>query len=268
MTGDVFLGVDQTGALKKPGGDPKPLPAAWIIDDGKSTSLEISHLPSLRRSSLPGLCSNSKLQILVDCVLGLPEGTSPKSDLRRELLAASSYRGSHGLGRVVAENFFKERYPEVYKAATNSTPPNFPKRKCEERASANSVFRARPYQRNIQTGTFRIWTELGADLSEGDEWFSLWSHEPLKKANIGEGYPSHSWRVLTGFTRREPTLLFPALKAKFRKLKLPSSQILNKCTPDQADAVVLAVHLWSSGGFSGQKIPPKKNGEGWIFGLE
>lgn len=271
MTTSIFLGIDQTGALKKPGGDPKPLPASWIIVEEDEARLEVSMLESLRWSTLSKLSSSkaAKIEILADCVFGLPRGTRRQSVFKDELRAAAEFRRLHGLGRSAAELFFKERYHSVYEAAERMKPNSlqFPQRECEVRAAANSVFRSRPYQKNIQTGSFRIWAELGADLEAADDWFSLWAHEPLKKVPLGEGYPSHSWKVVTGFSKREPDLVFKFLTSKFKSLKLPSSHQQKSFTADQADAVVLAVHLWSSGGFRKKKVHPKA-GEGWIFGLE
>ena len=56
--------------------------------------------------------------------------------------------------------------------------------------SCLSVFKNKPFQKNVQTGTFRIWKDLGSDKEY--ENFSFWPYETesLNKYTVCEAYPS------------------------------------------------------------------------------
>lgn len=294
----VYFGVDQTGALTRKGGPPKPLPAALLIEDPSGPRLSLANLPSLNQKCIAEALATrglepQKVEILVDCVLGLPtEALREVGNTSMNLLfqKAFRYQKKFGLGRKSAEEFFAREFSSVYEMN------ELPRRACERLAKANSVFQSRPYQRNIQTGTFRIWSDLGGDLESAlardqerigtprADWFWLWRHEPYERKPktsrriwIGEGYPSLSWRTIANAKTREPESLMKTLRGRFPELKLPrlSPRGPVAMSADHADAVVLAVHLWSQKGFEGHDSNSSERetkalafqGEGWIFGL-
>ncbi len=132
---------------------------------------------------LPGVrdaCGEGRLRVLVDAVLGLPAAITAQIQRSGASLAGwfEQARVHHerrlGLGllargRDPAEDFFAA----LLKRAGVS---GVPTRECERLSGANSVFIPRPYQKNVQTGTYRIWVELGAAIHRGEQ-FSFPHHD-------------------------------------------------------------------------------------------
>ena len=147
-----------------------------------------------------------------------------------------------------------------------------PRRQCEQLCNANSVFNPRPYQKNIQTGTYRIWRDmvLGED---GKRWFSLWPFEAAQneQPHVFEAYPTLMWRQLLGVRTRNLALLKDAVmhacKAHGVEITTREWPLLRRHA-DVADAAVLAM-----GGMLLQRqqalfTPVQPRGmEGWIAGL-
>lgn len=223
----IFLGIDQTGAIFS-NGKPKPLPACALLEN----EMVFFYLPALNKTEIEknvGHLSPTKTKIILDCVLGLPSAV-PLS-LRQ---AIASTKDVQGFGRKAAQEFFRtiEKYSSVER----------PRREVEALAKANSVFQEKPFQKNIQTGTFRLWKELSLEPS----WYRfphLGEENDRKRIPIFEGYPSYSWKFLFQTKHRNPQNFLPLFKAFFPKYKISkSSNISIQKDSNLLDAAVLALH--------------------------
>ncbi len=260
----LFLGVDQTGAIrpksrKSQRGPRKsvaadqaqPLPCCWLI----GCDIEFGELEDFNSSSIQSvLGSRNNLSIAVDVVLGLPQ-SHPQSWRSAMAKAARQDR----LGRDAAEKFFEE-------LAKDLPPGDSGHRRVDRKVGAMSVFQAKPYQRNVQTGTYRIWRDLGRD----PDWFT--APEIEKRATgvpLYEAYPSFIWQTLLGFRRRSPEFLSSWLRSQ-RSLKLKwsaSHQRLVEKSTDHADAFVVALALREA--YANGNLPDscECHPEGWILGV-
>lgn len=285
-----FLGVDQTGATDTKG-KPRPLPVALIFQSGAKWKLvfsragkrlEISRVTreelQIFFSELPYPDLNlSTTALIMDSVFGLPESSWPRS---RQAVAHGSeglfqlfqkaasfeYAGKH-FGRDTAEAFFGQFLSEK-----NSR--SMPQRLCETASGANSVFRTKPFQRNIGCGTFRIWKDLG---SAPQKWFHIWgfdqpTSQPRKGPWIFEAYPTLFWKKILGFPSRSPLSLPGWLQTKAPKNLIFDAQELSRLSedPDLCDSVVLALGAWilqSRGEIWEVPSFPSLQKEGWILGL-
>lgn len=187
----------------------------------------------------------------MDSVLGLPQWLQiPQSMITQEFAKAHSFNGH---GKASAEKFFR-RYQAPLDAKSF--------RLCDRLAKAQSVFQTTPAQRNIQTGTFRIWQDLGADSS----WYSLWPSSPqASKTLLIEGFPTLMWKQVFGFASRKPALIQEV--SDRRGIKLPK---LYSTSPDWADSAILALgalELLKSGTGIDHCLPAQAQVEGWILGL-
>jgi hypothetical protein len=240
------IGIDQTGAVDARG-RPKKLPVAVILDN----TIEFTYIDSLSSTSISALTgghSSRKAEIALDCVLGLPRPLKIK--LRD---AIHRTRLVEKFGRAPASQFFRKL----------GGGRNFP-RKIERIAKANSVFRELPYQKNIQTGTFRFWKELAID----PDWYCLPHVETVRKGlvPIFEAYPSHSWRSFLGSSKREPLHLDKWMRNAGIELLLPRDwKARIRKDPNLADAAVIAMHLHS---YSERALRRSPDTEGWILGFE
>lgn len=196
------VGVDQTGAVDSKG-VPKPLPFAGFSgflteNRGEVKNLKF-HYGYLKKASHAELSQVLGLSYLgadfrwlgLDCVLGLPKCVYRRQFSFEEWLCAQNFI-PYGFGRAEAERFFLSTFPDFYEL------PELPRREQEIALRANSVFKLRPFQKNIQTGTFRFWKEIQADLASGQ--FSLRGHEKSHTL-VTEVYPSACYRTL-GFQSR------------------------------------------------------------------
>lgn len=242
----IFIGIDQTGAVDSKG-RPKKLHVA---------RLDNQHIEVFKISRLTDLDLKNEKIIVIDSVLGLPVSTFPKNKTIRDLFHdASSFQfNQKEFGMETAYQFFQKFL--VNKA-------DYPKRICEERAQANSVFQKHPFQKNIGCGTFRIWKELGIS----PDWFHLWPHDgeykDLKsKPIIIEGYPSLVWKtLLKSPTRKTESLL--------KYLKMNQFTISHKSIDaDIADAVVIALAAKQFHSKPQARDFQYLDREGWIMGLE
>ena len=244
----MTIGIDQTGAVNSRG-IPKPLPIA-VFDHGV---IEFAYLKALNSEALSEVLgplpkvARKNLKIALDCVLGLPRGL--RRDLR-ETMASSL--NTQGFGREPARKFFASVGGGRILA-----------REIEILAKANSVFRDRPFQKNIQTGTFRLWK----DLSEDPSWFDLPFVEKRRSGctSIFEAYPSHSWRTFLGSPKRDPEKLSQWIQKSGFDCRLArdwKTRVMKD--PNLADAAVIALHLAS---LDRNEITRQPDTEGWILGF-
>ncbi len=135
-------------------------------------------------------------------------------------------------------------------------------RLCDSIAKAQSVFKTTPAQRNIQTGTFRVWQDLGADTS----WFSLWpSAVNSRKPQLLEGFPTLMWKEVFEFPSRKPNMISEVA----RKSNIQLSDIYSN-SPDWADSAALALgatEVLRLASDAWADLPTGAKFEGWIFGL-
>jgi len=231
----IFLGIDQTGAIDNRG-QPKPLAACVLIQN----ELRFFYLKKFNRRSLDEILGPKEieqLQICIDCVLGLPKEL--KLSWRKVMQSTSK---TPGYGRLHAQAFFKNL---IHRYSLTK----IPRREIEIVCHANSVFLEKPYQKNIQTGTFRFWKEMAED----PDWFyiprlsgekrRLRSSARYKRLiPIAEGYPSLAWRVLFKVKKREPEAFFSRMRENFPEVKITRSNLkLLKNDSNLADAAVLAL---------------------------
>ncbi len=249
-----FLGVDQTGAALAGGRRARPLPAVLleVPSSGEPGWVKQVELPDLTRESVLSLLSSrsdregSQGAVILDGVLGLPEKFRAREEsgsgfLWQQFFRAAQMQGEDGrrYGRALGEKFFAE----IWSGPTDQMPT----RTCERWARANSVFQLHPFQKNIQTGTFRLWRELG---QAGKPWIHIWPQDCDQVGEFGpwlfEGYPSLLWRELLGLPTRDLSRL-PAQVGRVlaeRHLSLRMAPDLTQAlarSPDLADAFVLAL---------------------------
>lgn len=241
-----FLGIDQTGAVDLKG-RPKPLPAAVI----RCQTVEFFYLQSLSRLHIEEKLGNFNSQIMIcaDCVLGLPEsvGTSWRQALKG-LKDFTTY------GRAPAQKYFFELGKgEIHK------------RKIEIACKANSVFQEKPFQKNIQTGTYRLWKEIS--LNENDFWIpSLEEKKSDLQIPLFEGYPSYSWKLILQAATRSPKDLTSLLKKSKIQIKWTKAhQAQAEKDPNLADAFLLALTMQK---FEGVAFDRKPTNEGHILGFK
>lgn len=251
-----FLGIDQTGAIKT-SGEPKPLKSCLI--NKETNQIKTIEIPQLVIDELPYLLDileqeMTSLAIIVDCVLGLPKAASIKNLSIWDYFRLASFQRGFGL-----------KYGELFFSSFWNDESEVPKRRCEELANANSIFKSRPFQKNIQTGSFRIWKELGAQK----EGLNIWPYPEFDPSFswMFEGYPSLSWQLLIKSRSRKPSLLKQYIK-KSTPLKIDATcerSLMNDS--DLADAFILAEtgRTLLTQGLEPKVIPGP---EGWILGLE
>jgi len=284
---EIFIGIDQTGAGASQGKKAKPLPMCIAVKQGAGTwrfITESSRKPLRLNRFHPQLLQEcfdqlgldlkwNTTAIILDCVLGLPRQIEMGSPKGRPYLwecfarAAGFSQNGKEFGREVAEAFFSEYLPGNNQA--------YPKRFCEEVSGSNSVFQTRPYQKNIQTGTFRLWKDLG---STGKPWVKIWPFDKKDKRSdqawIFEGYPSLIWKQCLQSSSRDLKKLRRLCVKAFPQFEIDTWRHLER-SPDLADSFVLAFggvyllergKLWNpSVSFEEECNAPR---EGWILGLK
>lgn len=261
-----ILGVDQCGALNS-AKQPKPMKA--VLFERKKTvwQFEAIELNSLSRESLLRLKVEA---IVLDSVIGLPQGSWPirkkSADGVWKLFQKAAEEPAYG--RAAGETFFKS----FLKGTMNT-----PSRVCEKIANANSIFTTRPFQKNIQTGSFRSWRDLGKEK----KFLNLWPFETRASFDatrpwIFEGYPSWVWKNLLKTKKRSSENLKKIISTK-SKIKIEPSLThqwrLVERDPDSADAFALGfmlIHMLHE-----KKLELFPNlpefilqCEGWILGVE
>ena len=237
----IYIGIDQVGAVNSRG-FPKPLPACRL--DG--SRFEFAQLKEFSHSAVSTFSGDDSAVLILDCVLGLPKELNLNW---RDVLALLNTETR--FGRKAAEEFFlKIGQGEIRH------------REVERLAKANSLFLSKPFQKNIQTGTYRFWVEMARE----PDWFSVpWlSGERTSAFRIYEGYPSLLWRRLLSVTNRKPDELSELTRKHFG-LRWTAEQV-RRVEKDSnfADALINALagrHLLSEA--SGIRA----NREGWILGV-
>lgn len=241
----LYLGIDQTGAINQKG-VPKPLPACLIRDK----QIEFIYLDSFNQPEIKkrtGLNHLGRLLICVDCVFGLPQEMN--LSWREALIKIGNFEG---YGRIPAQNYFRH-------LAQN----RFYRRKIEILCNANSVFKEKPFQKNIQTGTYRIWKDLSL---KPDDFYvpALEKRNHTNQLPLFEGYPSYSWKIMLGSKKREPQQLSSLVKNNSLTLEWTSEhqkQVIKD--PNLADAFLLALTMKT---FKKEALKQSPSQEGWILG--
>lgn len=243
----------------------------------------VKDLPSASREVLEAWTEGagvrwSRVAIVLDVVIGLPStcwpswATGEGGERPWSLFARAAE--TPGWGRPAGERFFETLRPRA------SSEP-LPRRHCEREAGANSVFVTRPFQKNVQTGTFRVWKDL-AGAGGGRRWANVWAFDrrvAVRRAPwIFEGYPSLLWAEVFGHRRRAPARFGEVLSsAKALGVDARARAALVRrvaAAPDVADAAVLALgaacldaegRLMTPFRAFGTQVIPRQ--EGWIAGL-
>lgn len=236
-----FIGIDQTGAVNS-FGKPKPLPSC-LIEDNKLSFFYLKQFSSELVNFKPEV-------VCIDCVLGLPN--SVNISLRQAMALTQNIAG---FGRSPAQHFFEN-------LANGETHH----RQLELQIGANSVFTVHPFQKNIQTGTFRFWKEM----SVNPDWFYLpaLSGEKNNRQNkiaVVEGYPSYYWKSLLKQPHRKPDLIIQILKKNYPMFKM-NAEAKTQLYKDAnlADALVLALAAQKYK----NEINRRSSTEGWILGIK
>lgn len=266
MRSSIFLGVDQTGAVDRKG-VPKALPLVVLAFRQRQWQLSAHWIPTLNAKVIKDITNTlvraeslmSDWVAVVDCVFGLPQSVFPKDKKFRQILMQA--KTSTGFGRKSAQEFFAPWTPDVGAV--------IPQRQVEAQVGANSVLKVFPMQKNIQTGTYRIWK----DLAEDPDWFCF---PYLEKPQPGlcqmfEGYPSLSWKQLFNVKKREPQDIVKHVQKRFTEVKIDSaSKAKLTANADLADAAVLALAGYHWVGLKKQvpQVSPRTRQEGWILGAD
>jgi hypothetical protein len=227
-------------------------------------SLDFDQIEALCQSE--GAGSNaltSKLGPIVlamDCVLGLPKsvhsgliraghvnGKNFQQDLQNLMKKAFEHTSKcvadkkPGYGFQTSLDFFNHL---LESSGPSDTEQKAPIRRVEELVSAHSVFKPYPFQKNIQTGTFRIWSDLGYNLSLGLK-FDIWPFTALSGKNdqilICEAYPSYFWKHDIKHTSRKAQALLKCLKDGFDLPVAIDFEELSALGADHLDALVNAL---------------------------
>jgi len=195
---DFILGVDQTGA-KASKGKFKKLPVCFLSKSQGEFQLKGPlYLESFDWSSIEQLFLKNNLSVVkektlvvADCVLGLPKKVIETQNPLDVLLLAMRQAAAHeGVGLKAGEDFFFKHFPEI-----ETFSPSDLLRAAEAELGCLSVFKNKPFQKNIQTGTYRIWSDLGQDCNYND--FNIWPYQNEKgRAYLCEGYPSYAFQNL------------------------------------------------------------------------
>lgn len=250
---DYIFGIDQTGAIKsKEKNTAKPLPLSILKREDTKTwksynfdikdkkplflkSFSLQEIDDTLKKNFKTSLKTSKIIIVVDTVIGLPKvlenkDLSPLDNIR--VLLERLSKESPGFGAKKAEKFFQSFLEDNdYKKSEH------PRREVELKLNANSLFKPKPFQKNIQTGSYRILKELS---KESYKSYLLYPFQKLTlkdgKPLILEGYPSLAWKVLnqSGRTSKDINLL----KTKLKSEVLGLNQFYN-LLPDHRDAAML-----------------------------
>jgi len=271
----IFIGIDQTGASRRGGRAAAPLKMSVLAPNSRG---RFQLIPKILSAVSPRALGehavlDSRTLLAIDCVFGLPAACWKKKKNQAGALweLMKSTQGSPLYGRGPAEDFFQT----LVRSPIES--PKLPRRECELHCKANSVFLARPYQKNIQTGTYRIWKDLASESA--DRWFHLWPFEDEKVSRdlpwIFEGYPSHLWREIFNFKTRQPERIGEIFSLFKSEITVTSKDLaLLQSNADFADSAILALGAFFHHRektlfepFPAFRKHPKARREGWILGV-
>lgn len=180
-----IIGIDQTGALDSRG-QFKPLYGVTLSlnRSGKVSSFKAELLPTLDLNQWRN--QSGRTLIVVDSVLGMPKSLLKKNESIRDLFLLTKKHKCFGL--KAGQVFFSGLYRDRMGVRLPKKVSNLELRECDRIADANSLFRSMPYQRNVQTGTFRVWHELSKQLLHD---VAIWPFDSVSKQTLvlAEGYP-------------------------------------------------------------------------------
>jgi hypothetical protein len=281
---DVYVGVDQTGAIYSSGskkGLPKPLAASILFEGTLYTGLS---LPKFNENEIRSLVTsivsmkNPKVFVAVDAVLGLPaECDVSFNQLLEKTAQFRTYRTKQSeslYGRDAAFDFFLQFLKPKLRAHLKSngravSPLRLPERKCERLAKANSVFNRVPAQRNIGCGSYRILSDLASSFFGLDKLdrIRVWPHQPIDESQmtIAETYPSLMWKILGISRTRQERDFISYCKSNFtvrKALKFSSDHI------DAAVSAIGAKHVIETKQWFRTTSEYDFDAEGWILGLD
>lgn len=243
---DLFIGIDQTGAIDSKG-RPKKLPVCAIH---KRKVILNQTLPALTQEGLKNFIHNHlgfsiedvKTLICVDAVLTLPKDLAISHQQILKKIKKHSFQNKH-YGAICAHHFFN---------SLSSNNKNH-LRLIEEILGANSVFNLKPYQRNVGCGSYRILK----DLSNNPGWYQLW---PIEKNNkpitICEGYPSYYWQNFYALPKRHLDSIKKMTQMDFKNQDFADSYILALAAQKLSHQVTKA------------KLPQVSEIEGWVLGVD
>ncbi len=259
---NTWIGIDQTGSKK-------PLPLALLTKTSNGHfKLELFKLTAFTQEDIEKLnipIQSNQTWITADCVLW-PLIKPSVQGMWLTFAEAQLHRNAgNELGRKSSENFFESLKLKKHLDHTSIYRP------VELKAGSNSVFTIYPYQRNIQTGTYRIWSEIGSR-----PWLNIWpfNKKGIKsRAWLAEGYPTWFWKKIFETKTRSPELLHELIKSKFKE-KIEYDQNTKDTitrSPDFADAVVLAIGTCILMQNQPSLITEKRGkhpNHGWILGVD
>lgn len=250
---DVFVGIDQTGAVNK-NGSPRELPATVLFCQKNKVeictnlfipSFQTQHLDVLVKTVFPRLTTFKKIKafVCVDAAWGLSDSTGASLDKILRGVQHFEFEGKT-YGSIAANKFFHGWASEQKPGA----------RAIEKISGSNSVFDLHPFQKNIGCGTYRILRDLS--LSRPD--YMIWPFEVGQRGGyvMAEGYPSLYWKMLLGLRKRS----LESIIQMFSDLKFT--------TVDSADSFLLALAglMYHNQVF---RVPLDHicRREGWILGV-
>lgn len=246
MAHSSYLGIDQTGSVDSKG-RPKALPCC-LLRNREVRFFKLKRLSLDELKTCLSLLEIERLHIGIDCVLGLPNelGLSLSEAIR--LIPNDSK-----FGRPVAKLFFDQisNQRALY-------------REIDRIVGAQSVFQEKPFQRNIQTGTYRIWKELS--LSPLDFFVPAVGLAKCKsQIPLFEGYPTLYWKLFLQSRTRQPKQISNLIRSQAVDVEWtePHQELINK-DPNFADAFMLALAAQK---FASSELKRKPSIEGSIMGV-
>lgn len=265
----IFLGIDQNGSLHKDG-SAKSLSVAAIYKDKMNWNLESDlALPHLNKQSVEALIHDlnprfdiSNVVIILDSALGLPRSLFPKNKTIFDLMVRAHRFSDDGkrINPKTANAFFAQ-----FLENTQGPPP---RRECEIKLDAHSLFHYQPFQKNAGVGTFRSWSDLG---SSQNKWFNIWPFDDPNKDGpwLFEAHSTHFWKTTLKSPDKDCSVLKEALERQ-KFLQIHSSTLRSLQSADLCDAIMLVY-----GGFilhRRRKLFQTPHGmnlkkEGWILGV-
>ena len=241
---ELFIGIDQTGAIKT-NGHPKSLPLCVIFQKKTiiNKTLPKLSLEEIKKFVLENLkldIQSVKTLICIDSVMTLP---APLNLTHRQILQEiKNYSFENKpYGALTAFHFFN--------SLNNKS--QIESRTIEKQLGANSVFKLKPFQKNIGCGSYRILKDLSLD----PDWYQLWPVEKKKvNVTICEGYPSYYWKLFCNLPTRN--------LSKIKKITQ-----LNFKNQDFADSFILAKAAQKLGPeMQSVRLPQISKIEGWVLG--
>lgn len=258
-----FIGIDQTGAWNAAIRKPRPLAMAIIrpeLGRWKFECLPLAQFTPQGFAEANVKFESTSTLIATDCVFWSHSSQTFKN-LKTDFKNAHQWRLIHQrVSREIAQAFFR----------THGRPAGT-KRPVDQKMKAQSLYSPTPFQRNIQTGTFRIWSELGENPLN---WIGIYPWSPIDSdVNTWavEAYPSYAWNSIFNSKIRNPKKLPHWIQKRFSKqlIVTASAKALISKDGNYADAAVLALQAFL-GASQLQRLNRREQIEqlrfGYIFG--